>query len=88
MSHSYQSDGTGFAAPRWVGRSRRLRAQLGTRTSQSWKAIREAAFRVLRPQALFVGFCFWDAGTLTFSIHEKDLAPGDLSRVHWSLESS
>ncbi|HET6896970.1 MAG TPA: DUF1963 domain-containing protein [Vicinamibacteria bacterium] len=34
------------------------------------------------------GFCFWDAGTLTFSIHEKDLAQGDFSRVHWSLESS
>ena len=34
------------------------------------------------------GFCFWDAGTLTFSIHEKDLALGDFSRVHWSLESS
>ncbi|WP_432726864.1 DUF1963 domain-containing protein [Variovorax sp. W6] len=34
------------------------------------------------------GFCFWDAGTITFSIHEKDLAIGDFSRVHWSLESS
>jgi len=34
------------------------------------------------------GFCFWDAGTFTFSIHEKDLALGDFSRVHWSLESS
>lgn len=34
------------------------------------------------------GFCFWDAGTFTFSIHEKDLALGDFSRVHGSLESS
>lgn len=34
------------------------------------------------------GFCFWDAGTFTFGIHEKDLALGDFSRVHWSLESS
>ncbi len=34
------------------------------------------------------GFCFWDAGTLTFSIHDKDLALGDFSRVLWSLESS
>lgn len=34
------------------------------------------------------GFCFWDAGTLTFSIHEKDLALCDFSRVHWSIESS
>lgn len=32
--------------------------------------------------------CFWDAGTFTVSIHEKDLADGDFSRVHWSLESS
>ncbi len=34
------------------------------------------------------GFCFWDAGTFTYAIHEKDLALGDFSRVHWSLESS
>ncbi|WP_311230402.1 MULTISPECIES: DUF1963 domain-containing protein [unclassified Acidovorax] len=34
------------------------------------------------------GFNFWDAGTLTYCIHEKDLALGDFSRVHWSLESS
>lgn len=34
------------------------------------------------------GFCFWDAGTFTYGIHEKDLALADFSRVHWSLESS
>lgn len=34
------------------------------------------------------GFCFWDAGTLTYSIHMKDLALGDFSRVFVSLESS
>lgn len=34
------------------------------------------------------GFCFWDAGTFTVCIHEKDLAVGDFSRVQWSLESS
>lgn len=34
------------------------------------------------------GFNFWDAGTFTFSIHQKDLALGDFSRVHDSLESS
>ena len=34
------------------------------------------------------GFCFWDAGTFTYCIHEKDLALGDFSRVLWSLESS
>jgi uncharacterized protein YwqG len=34
------------------------------------------------------GFSLWDAGTLTFWIHEKDLARGDFSRVRWSLESS
>lgn len=34
------------------------------------------------------GFCFWDAGTFTFCIHEKDLAVGDFTGVHWSLESS
>ncbi len=33
-------------------------------------------------------FCFWDAGTFTFSIQEKDLALGEFSRVHGSLESS
>lgn len=34
------------------------------------------------------GFCFWDAGTLCFSIHMKDLALGDFSRTFVSLESS
>jgi uncharacterized protein YwqG len=34
------------------------------------------------------GFCFGDAGTFTFSIHVKDLALGDFSNVHGSLESS
>ncbi|MDQ0085990.1 uncharacterized protein YwqG [Variovorax boronicumulans] len=34
------------------------------------------------------GFCFWDAGTLSFSIHMKDLALGDFSRTFASLESS
>ncbi len=34
------------------------------------------------------GFCFWDAGTLTFTIHQKDLALGDFSRIFVSLESS
>ena len=35
-----------------------------------------------------VGFCFWDAGTLTFNIHQQDLARYDFSKVHVSLESS
>lgn len=35
-----------------------------------------------------VGFCFWDAGTLTFCIHQEDLRRHDFSRVHVSLESS
>ena len=35
-----------------------------------------------------VGFCFWDAGTLTFCIHREDLRRHDFSRVHVSLESS
>lgn len=35
-----------------------------------------------------VGFCFWDAGTLTFSIHQEDLRRWDFSNVHVSLESS
>ncbi len=35
-----------------------------------------------------VGFCFWDAGTLTYSIHQEDLRRFDFSRVHVSLESS
>jgi hypothetical protein len=30
----------------------------------------------------------WDAGTFTFSIHAKDLALGNFSNVHGSLESS
>ncbi|MBD9391478.1 DUF1963 domain-containing protein [Acidovorax sp. ACV01] len=34
------------------------------------------------------GFSFWDAGTLTFTIHRKDLALRDFSRVRTSLESS
>jgi len=34
------------------------------------------------------GFSFWDAGTLTFTIHRKDLALCDFSRVCVSLESS
>lgn len=34
------------------------------------------------------GYCFWDAGTLTFSIHKGDLAIGDFSRVVASIESS
>ena len=34
-----------------------------------------------------VGFCFWDAGTLTFTIHREDLRRWDFSRVHVSLES-
>lgn len=35
-----------------------------------------------------VGFCFWDAGTLTFCIHQEDLRRLDFSRVHVSLETS
>ena len=35
-----------------------------------------------------VGFCFWDAGTLTFCIHQEDLRRWDFSKVHVSLESS
>lgn len=35
-----------------------------------------------------VGFCFWDAGTLTFCIHQEDLRRCDFSNVHVSLESS
>ncbi|WP_162145221.1 DUF1963 domain-containing protein [Chthoniobacter flavus] len=35
-----------------------------------------------------VGFCFWDAGTVTFTIHREDLRRGDFSRVHASLETS
>ncbi|MES2571375.1 MAG: DUF1963 domain-containing protein [Verrucomicrobiota bacterium] len=35
-----------------------------------------------------VGFCFWDAGTLTFTIHREDLRRWDFSTVHVSLESS
>lgn len=34
------------------------------------------------------GFCFWDAGTITFSVHARDLAIADFSRVFLSLESS
>jgi hypothetical protein len=34
------------------------------------------------------GFEFWDAGTLTFTIHRKDLALGDFSRVLAFIESS
>ncbi len=35
-----------------------------------------------------VGFQFWDAGTITFCIHQEDLRRADFSRVHLSLESS
>jgi uncharacterized protein YwqG len=35
-----------------------------------------------------VGFCFWDAGTLTFSIHQEDLRRWNFDKVHLSLESS
>lgn len=35
-----------------------------------------------------VGFCFWDAGTLTFTIHQEDLRRVDFSNVQVSLESS
>ena len=35
-----------------------------------------------------VGFCFWDAGTLTFTIHQEDLRRCDFSSVVVSLESS
>ena len=33
-------------------------------------------------------FNFWDAGTLTYCIHKKDLAILDFSRIHTSIESS
>lgn len=33
-------------------------------------------------------FCFWDAGTLTFSVHKRDLAIADFDRVVASIESS
>lgn len=33
-------------------------------------------------------FCFWDAGTLTFSVHKRDLAIADFNRVVASIESS
>ena len=35
-----------------------------------------------------VGFCFWDAGTLTFTIHQEDLRRHDFSGVQVSLETS
>jgi uncharacterized protein YwqG len=35
-----------------------------------------------------VGFCFWDAGTLTFSIHQEDLRRWNFDKVYLSLESS
>lgn len=35
-----------------------------------------------------VGFCFWDAGTITFAIHRENLRRWDFSEVHVSLESS
>lgn len=35
-----------------------------------------------------VGFCFWDAGTLTFTIHQEDLRRHDFSNVVVTLESS
>jgi Leucine-rich repeat (LRR) protein/uncharacterized protein YwqG len=34
------------------------------------------------------GFCFWDAGTLTFTIHQEDLRRWDFSRMRVSLETS
>lgn len=34
------------------------------------------------------GFCFWDAGTLSFMIHKRDLANQDFSRVVAFIESS
>jgi uncharacterized protein YwqG len=34
------------------------------------------------------GYCFWDAGTLTYTIHKKDLAIGDFSNVVATIESS
>jgi hypothetical protein len=34
------------------------------------------------------GFCFWDAGTLTFVINKRDLAAGDFSNVAAYIESS
>ncbi|TXI46372.1 MAG: DUF1963 domain-containing protein [Lysobacter sp.] len=33
-------------------------------------------------------FCFWDAGTLTFSVHKRDLAVADFARVVATIESS
>jgi Domain of unknown function (DUF1963) len=33
-------------------------------------------------------FNFWDAGTLTYSIHQQDLAIADFGRVVTSIESS
>ena len=33
-------------------------------------------------------FSFWDAGTLTYCIHKRDLAAGDFSTIHASIESS
>ena len=34
------------------------------------------------------GFCFWDAGDLTYTIHKKDLAIADFSKVVATIESS
>jgi Leucine-rich repeat (LRR) protein len=34
------------------------------------------------------GFCFWDAGTLSFVINKRDLAAGDFSNVAAFIESS
>lgn len=33
-------------------------------------------------------FCFWDAGTLTFSVHKRDLAIADFARIIATIESS
>ena len=34
------------------------------------------------------GFCFWDAGTLSFMINKRDLASRDFSKVIACIESS
>ncbi|MEO1436144.1 MAG: DUF1963 domain-containing protein, partial [Bacteroidota bacterium] len=33
-------------------------------------------------------FSFWDAGTLSYCVHKKDLALADFTRIHTSIESS
>lgn len=84
----------GYKGPYWNFRTHSLNAYVFTQheSPEEQAAARfggePGEWMVLLNMESIGEFSFWDAGTLTYCIHKKDLAIADFSRIHSSIESS